>query len=107
MTIAIVDTNVVVAGLGGRRPEAPPRRIVDAMLRGRLRYAASPALLAEYRAVLLRPKLLAALGYGPSQVDIVVRRLAEGAALRVPARAGLAAPDPGDQHLVDLFARPA
>ncbi|MBI5607422.1 MAG: putative toxin-antitoxin system toxin component, PIN family [Deltaproteobacteria bacterium] len=102
MKIAVVDTNVVVAGLGSRQAESPPRRVLDAMLVGHVRYAVSAALLAEYREVLLRPKLRQFLGLSPVQVEVVVRRLAQGAALRSPIRAAADAPDPGDQFLLDL-----
>lgn len=102
MSLAIVDTNVIVAGLGSREPDSPPRRLLDAMLHARVRYAVSAELLAEYADVLARPKLRAFIGLQPPQVEAVVRRLAECAALRSPARAAVDAPDPGDQHLIDL-----
>ena len=51
----IVDTNVVIAGLLSSGKDSPVSRILDAMLDGRLLFLLSPALLAEYRQVLLRP----------------------------------------------------
>lgn len=102
MKFAIVDTNVIVAGLASRSPDSPPRRLLDAMLHGRVRYAVSAALLREYHEVLCRPRLQALAGLQLPQVAALVRRLAEGASLRSPARAGVAAPDPNDQHLLDL-----
>ena len=53
----IVDTSVLVAGLLTRDPTRPTAWFVDAMLKGRLMYLLSPALLEEYRRVLLRPKI--------------------------------------------------
>lgn len=54
----IVDTNVLVAGLITSQPSSPTAQVLDAMLDGRLFYLLSPALLREYRQVLLRPQLM-------------------------------------------------
>ncbi|MEX0450131.1 PIN domain-containing protein [Spiribacter sp. 221] len=56
MRCVIVDTNVLVAGLITADRQSPTGRAVDAMLNGRLLFLLSPALLAEYRTVLLRAK---------------------------------------------------
>ena len=56
-TVAIVDTNVVVAGLMTSREDSPVARVLDGMLAARFPFALSEALLAEYRVVLSRPKL--------------------------------------------------
>ncbi|KAI5912303.1 putative toxin-antitoxin system toxin component, PIN family [Azoarcus sp. PA01] len=58
----IIDTNVLVAGLISGEPTSPTARILDAMLDGGLLYVLSPAVLTEYRAVLLRPRLRRAHG---------------------------------------------
>ena len=55
----VVDTNVVVSGLITSDATAPTARILDAMLRGELRFLLSEELLSEYRSVLLRPKIAA------------------------------------------------
>lgn len=65
-----------------------------------------PALLAEYRAVRLRPRLAKLHGLSPEQIDTVLTDLARhGIVLSPPANPPLAAaPDPGDQFLWDLLA---
>lgn len=53
--LAIVDTNVVVSAVLTTTPGSPVVEVLDGMLTGTLRYLLSPALLSEYRTVLLRP----------------------------------------------------
>ena len=55
--VFVVDTNVVVAGLITGSSHSPVASVLDAMLTGTLVFLLSPALLDEYRSVLLRPKL--------------------------------------------------
>jgi len=94
----VVDTNVVVAALLTADAAAPPARILDGMLGGRFLYLLSPALLAEYRSVLLRPAIRSRHGLTVAEVDLLLEELVAGAVWREPA-AGLPAPDPGDDHL--------
>ncbi len=101
--LAIVDTNVVVSGLITAERGSPSAQILDGMLSGRLRFAISVDLLAEYRGVLLRPRIRSFHGLSEDEVDRVVRRLTENGALRAPPPASHGAPDPGDQHLWDLL----
>ena len=51
----VLDTNVIVSGL--LKPEGNPGRIVDLFLAGEVTLLADDRILAEYRAVLRRPKL--------------------------------------------------
>ena len=53
----IVDTNVVVAGLLTKSDASPVARVLDGMLSAAFPFVMSEALLAEYRAVLVRPPL--------------------------------------------------
>jgi len=101
--VLLIDTNVVAAGLITARADSPPARILDAMLAGRLLYLMSPALLAEYRAVLLRPKLTALHGLTEEEVDRLLTELVAGAIWRDPPAAD-PAPDRGDDHLWALLA---
>jgi putative PIN family toxin of toxin-antitoxin system len=103
-SIAIVDTNVVVAGLLTSNPDAPTVRILDGMLTRRFAFALSEALISEYRAVLLRPKIQVRHGLGPDAVDEILTRLAlEGIVVDPVEPATTIAPDPGDQLLWDLM----
>ena len=99
----VVDTNVVVSGLLTHDPRAPTAQILAGMLSGRLHFLLSVALLAEYRAVLLRPKIRERHGLSDEQVDEILGRLAANAAFRSPRREG-GSPDPGDDHLLALLA---
>lgn len=100
---AIVDTNVVVAGLLTARADSPVARVLDGMLAAAFPFAISDALLAEYRTVLRRPTLRKAHGLTPDELDIILVELAQRGIVitPVPARP---APDPGDQHLWELLA---
>jgi putative PIN family toxin of toxin-antitoxin system len=50
----VLDTNVIVSGL--LNPEGNPGRILDLFLAGEITLLADDRILAEYRAVLRRPK---------------------------------------------------
>ncbi len=99
---AVVDTNVVVAGLLTADPEAA--RVLDAMLAGRFPVLLSADLVAEYRALLLRPRVRERHGLAEVQVDRILDELTLNAAVREPPAATTRAPEPGDQHLWDLLA---
>jgi putative PIN family toxin of toxin-antitoxin system len=98
---AVIDTNVVVAGLLTAEAGSPPARILDAMLAGRIPFLLSEALLAEYRKVLLRPRIRERHGLSDEEIDRLLIALATVAMIRHPApRTG--APDPNDDHLWSL-----
>ncbi len=100
--LAIVDTNVLVAGLLTRELDSPTRRIVDAMLLGSLPFLLSADLLAEYRQVLLRPKIRAAHGLSEAEVDEILFELARLAIVREVTSAALVETR-GDEHLFALL----
>lgn len=102
----VIDTNVVVAGLITAQADSPVVRILDGMLGAAFPFVLSPTLLAEYRAVLMRPKLAKLHGLGAEQIDSVLTDLARhGIVLSPPDHhAAAPAPDPGDQFLWNLLA---
>lgn len=101
----IVDTNVLAAGLMTGDRESPTARVLDAMLQGSLPFLLSPALLDEYRSVLLRPKIRRIHGLTESGVDAVLSEIVANALWREPPDDNLhTAPDPGDGHLWALLA---
>ena len=102
----IVDTNLVVAGLLTRDETSPVVRILDGMLGAAFPFVFSEALLAEYRAVLVRPRLVKLHGLTVEEVETVLADLAQHAIVLVPAAAP-PAPDPGDQLLWELLAAKA
>ena len=99
----VVDTNVIVAGLIGAQPRSPPARILDALLIGRVPYLLSVALLVEYRAVLLRPKITRHHRLSATEVDSILEQLALNAIVVEEPIPSSPAPDPQDQHLWDLM----
>lgn len=62
-SVFVVDTNVVVAGLITGNDQSPVALILAAMVSGTMLNLMSPALLDEYRAVLLRPNGAATTEY--------------------------------------------
>lgn len=104
--VCIIDTNVVVAGLITAQADSPVARILEGMLGAVFPFVLSPPLLAEYRAVLLRPKLVKLHGLGADHIDLVLTELAQHAIVLSPAAHQKAprSPDPGDQFLWDLLA---
>ena len=104
-SIAIVDTNDVVAGVLTSDAVAPTARILDGMLAGRFGFALSEALLREYREILLRSRIRSRHGLDPDAVDEILTRIALEAIVIEPVQpAPATAPDPGDQFLWDLVA---
>lgn len=102
--VFIVDTNVVVAGLLTNQPQSPTVRLLDAMLSGRLLFLLSPALLSEYRQVLLRPRLVRMHGLSETEIDQFLTEITANAIWREPSGdTQHDSPDPNDQHLWALL----
>ena len=102
----IIDTNVVVAGLLTAHADSPVARILDGMLSATFAFVVSEALLAEYRTVLLRPKLCKLHGLTEPEVDTILTDIARHAIVLAPSNGPNMtpiAPDPGDQFLWGLL----
>jgi putative PIN family toxin of toxin-antitoxin system len=102
----IIDTHVVVAGLLAAHVDSPVARILDGMLSAIFACVVSEALLAEYRAVLLRPKLCKLHGLSEPEVDIILTDIARHSIVLTPsndAKVTSSAPDPGDHFLWNLL----
>ena len=103
----IVDTNVVVAGLLTGIDASPAlaksARMLDDMLMAAFPFVVSEALLAEYRAVLVRPGLRKLHGLTVEEVETLLTDIAQHAIVLAPVVAP-PAPDPGDQLLWELLA---
>ena len=105
-TFFIIDTNVVVAGLLTAHADSPVARILDGMLSATFPFVVSEPLLAEYRTVLLRPKLCKLHGLSEDEIDTILTDIARHAIVLTPASSQSmtpSAPDPGDQFLWNLL----
>ncbi len=94
---------MVVAGLFTANPTSPVARILDGMLEAAFPFVVSEALLAEYRAVLVRPALRTPHGLKVTEVETLLTDFAQHAIVLRPG-VGAPAPDPGDQLLWNLLA---
>lgn len=103
MQVWIVDTNVIVSGLIARDPERPTAKIFDDMHSGTLVFVLSPALLAEYRAVLLSPSISERHGLTDPEIDQILIELTVNAKWSEPEDEQHQAPDLGDRHLWALL----
>lgn len=104
MRLWIVDTNVFVSGLISQEPDSPTAIILERMLTGRLVFVLSPALLAEYRAVVLRPNIAKRHGLAEPEVDQILIELTANAKWSEPDHDDThVAPDSGDRHLWALL----
>lgn len=94
----VLDTNVLVSAL--LSPFHAPGRILDLLLAGKISLAYDDRILAEYRAVLLRPKF----AFDPRSVEELID---ECAASGLPVAApplNLNLPDPADAVFVEVAA---
>lgn len=101
---AVIDTNVVVSGVLTRQAVSPTARILDGMLAGRFRYLLSTELLAEYREVLLRPKIRRRHRLTEADVDVLLTELAANGIVLEPERSRKQRRKRGDEHLWELLA---
>ena len=100
----IIDTNVLVSGLITKDKSSPTARLLDAMLDGEILYILSPALLSEYGAVLLRPRISKLHGLSSDEVDLLLTEITGNAIWREnTGKSSSNAPDLGDTHLWDLL----
>ena len=104
--LAIIDTNVVVAGLLTKEAASPTARIVGAMLDAEIPYVVSVSLLAEYRQVMLRDSIRELHQLSDDQVDRFLTEIAFNAIVLEPRGSESPAPDAGDQHVWDLLMAP-
>ena len=100
--LCMVDTNIFVSALLTKAPDSPPVLIFRAMLSGDLRFLLSTDLLAEYREVLLRPKLAKLHGLTSEEVDVLMAEVAANGTHREPITQP-PSPDPNDVYLLALL----
>lgn len=94
----VLDTNVLVSAL--LSPFHPPGRILDLLLAGKISLAHDDRILAEYRAVLLRPKF----GFDRRSVEDLLDECATGGLAVAAPPLKLNLPDPTDAVFVEVAA---
>jgi putative PIN family toxin of toxin-antitoxin system len=87
---AVIDTNVLVSGL--LSPAGNEAMILLAIHHGIVRVCLSEAIIAEYAAVLPRPKF----GFPPDEIQALLDMLRSHGELVRPEGSSPASPDPGD-----------
>jgi putative PIN family toxin of toxin-antitoxin system len=92
----VLDTNVIVSGL--LNPEGNPGRILDLALAGEITLLADDRILAEYRAVLRRPKF----GFDSADVSGFLEFLESQSerVVAIPLRSKL--PDESDRAFLEV-----
>jgi uncharacterized protein len=104
---AVIDTNVVVSGLLTRFSAFPTVRNLDALLSGRFHFLLSLELLAEYREVLLRPKIRTRHRLSEAGVDAVLTELAANGSVVELATPSRERKKRSDEHVWALLAAAA
>ena len=104
--VAIIDTNIVIAGLITGERGSPPAQILNAMLDGGVLYLMSVDLLNEYALVMRRPRLVRLHGLSDEEIDCLLSALVANAIWREPSTSSKA-PDSDDDHLWSLLASEA
>lgn len=98
---AVIDPNIIVAGLLTSDPDSPMAKILDGLCQGAFPFLLSTSLLSEYREVLLRNKIRSLHGLSEREIDSLLTVLASNAIVREPEpRRG--APDANDEHVWSL-----
>ena len=94
--IAVFDTNVVVSGV--LSPDGTPGQLLEAILDGRCQPVVNDSILAEYEAVLCRPKF----NFKPSHIHILLDAIGKCALFAPfsPVFNADALPDPDDAIFV-------
>jgi predicted nucleic acid-binding protein len=100
--LAVIDTNVVVSGLLTARSDAPTARILDGMMNARFPFLLSSELLAEYRSVLLRPRVRSRHRRDEGEIEVILTALVVNARFR-KTRAASPAILGGDGHIRALL----
>ncbi len=95
---AIIDTNVLVSGLGWA---GPPAALLDAIFDGRIQLVTSPALLDELRRVLEYPRLAQVLTETGMTAHALVDLVAAVSTVVTPTQSVAAARDANDNRVLE------
>ena len=92
----VVDTNVLVSR--ALTPTGPPARVVDLVLTGQVVACYDRRIVAEYRAVLLRPRF----GFDHAAVDSLLALIAHEGLSVIPPPVPLDLPDESDRPFAEV-----
>lgn len=92
----VLDTNVLVSGL--LNPRGNPGRIVDLVNTGHLTVLFDDRILAEYRAVLARPRLK----IDPTDAALALDQISAGGQLTIAPPLDIDLPDPKDVPFAEV-----
>jgi putative PIN family toxin of toxin-antitoxin system len=95
MIRVVLDTNILVSAT--IKPAGPESAVVELAAASRITLCFSPAMLAEFREVLLRPKF----SLDPSRVERFLKSLESAAVILQPERALSACPDEADNRFLE------
>jgi predicted nucleic acid-binding protein len=95
MSVWVVDTSALVAGLLAKRGAA--NRLVDAIFSGELRPAYTPPIVSEYAEVFARPEL----GIAPAERWAILLKLRSSGVLVRPVAFELKLPDEDDRPFME------
>jgi putative PIN family toxin of toxin-antitoxin system len=99
----LLDTNIVMSGLGAKNRQSPTRLILDAVKAGRFQILLSPALIEEYQDVLNRPESTRWHGLQPPLPERFILELINIAVVVDPPFPQSLPGDPDDAHLWALL----
>ncbi len=100
---AVIDANVVVAGLVTADQYSSPAKILNAMLNGKLIYLMSEELMAEYAEVMRSSSIASLHQLTDADIDALLTEMVANSVWRKPV-SDCEAPDPNDDHLWRLLA---
>src|SRR5688572_26063680 len=92
----VLDTNVLVSGL--LNPAGPPGRILDLVTTGHVAVVYDDRILAEYRAVLARPRLR----IEPMEAAWIIEQIEQGGSLIPSPPLDVELPDPQDLAFAEV-----
>ncbi|MEZ5671781.1 MAG: putative toxin-antitoxin system toxin component, PIN family [Thiotrichaceae bacterium] len=99
----IIDTNIIVSTLISKKPDSPPRRIVQKMLKAEIVFWLSNQLIEEYRHVLQRSSIRKLHNLTDTELENILTVLILNARWCEPPNENYHAPDRGDNHLWALL----
>jgi len=100
---AVIDTNIIVAGLISRSRDSPPVTITEGMMSGRFSFLLSLDLIDEYRRALNYPKVARLHALSELEIESILVSIIRQGIVRDPQPGEYAIADDKDWFLFDLL----